>query len=253
VPYRAIETDQGELRIHPSRAMRPTATLLLHHGAGGGIESPDLVALARRLPRLGINVFRVEQPWRVAGSRVAAAPNRLDEAALVAANAIRVRTPIIWGGRSAGARVACRMARQMGAVGALALAFPLHPPGRPERSRLDELLGAGVPTLVVQGERDPFGTPAEFPADSRGMDHPPGRLTGRRWPQHAAGNAGAAGLVEVDNASKTETSPGASSEPEEADVPCSPPFGPPAPTFGAAGIRGTHRRGGGRGHYPCRR
>jgi uncharacterized protein len=162
--YRSIDTDQGELRLHPSRAVRPTATLLLHHGAGGGIESPDLVALARRLPRLGINVFRVEQPWRVAGNRVAAAPSRLDDAALVAANAIRVRTPIIWGGRSAGARVACRMAKRMGAVGVLALAFPLHPPGRPDRSRVDELLGAGVPTLVVQGERDPFGAPAEFPA-----------------------------------------------------------------------------------------
>jgi uncharacterized protein len=163
--YRAIETDQGELRLYPARASRPTATLVLHHGAGGGIESPDLVALSSRLPRLGISVFRVEQPWRVAGRRVAAPPARLDEAALAAANAIRVRTPVIWGGRSAGARVACRMARQLGAVGVLALAFPLHPPGRPERSRLDELLGTGVPTLVVQGERDPFGTPSEFPPD----------------------------------------------------------------------------------------
>jgi predicted alpha/beta-hydrolase family hydrolase len=163
--YRAIETDQGELRIYPARASRPTATLVLHHGAGGGIESPDLVALAARLPRLGISVFRVEQPWRVAGRRVAAPPARLDEAALAAANAIRVRTPVIWGGRSAGARVACRMARQLGAVGVLALAFPLHPPGRPEKSRLDELLGTGVPTLVVQGERDPFGAPTEFPPE----------------------------------------------------------------------------------------
>jgi predicted alpha/beta-hydrolase family hydrolase len=161
--YRAIPTERGELRIYPSRAMRPIATLVLHHGAGRGIDSPDLVALSRRLPKLGINVFRVEQPWQVVGKLVAAPPAQLDEAALAAANAIRVRTPIIWGGRSAGARVACRMALRMGAVGALALAFPLHPPGRPEKSRVAELLDSGVPTLVVQGERDPFGKPMEFP------------------------------------------------------------------------------------------
>jgi predicted alpha/beta-hydrolase family hydrolase len=161
--YRAIDTSQGELRLYAARAVRPVATLVLHHGAGRGIESPDLVALTKRLPKLGISVFRVEQPWHVAGKRVAAPPARLDEAALAAANAIRVRTPIIWGGRSAGARVACRMARKMGAIGALALAFPLHPPGHPEKSRVSELLESGVPTLVVQGERDPFGTPSEFP------------------------------------------------------------------------------------------
>ncbi len=163
VTYRAINTDLGELRIYPARAIRPVATLVLNHGAGAGIDTPDLEVLARRLPPLGINVFRVEQPWHVAGRRVAAGPRRLDEGALAAANAIRVRTPIVWGGRSAGARVACRMAKRLGAVGVIALSFPLHPPGRPDRSRVDELRGTGVPTLVVQGDRDPFGRPSQFP------------------------------------------------------------------------------------------
>jgi len=76
---------------------------------------------------------------------------------------MRMRSPLVIGGRSAGARSACRIARSVGAKGVLALSFPLHPPGRPERSRLEELLGSRVPTLVVQGERDPFGTPEEFP------------------------------------------------------------------------------------------
>jgi predicted alpha/beta-hydrolase family hydrolase len=79
-------------------------------------------------------------------------------------NSMRMRSPLIVGGRSAGARSACRIARTVGAKGVLALSFPLHPPGRPERSRLPELLGARVPVLVVQGEKDPFGTPEEFPS-----------------------------------------------------------------------------------------
>ncbi len=123
----------------------------------------DLVALAQALPRQGISVVRIEQPWRVAGKRVAARPDALDAATIACVNAIRVRTPIVLGGRSAGARVACRLARSLGAVGCLALAFPLHPPGRPERSRLSELEGVGLPTFVVQGERDSFGGPDAFP------------------------------------------------------------------------------------------
>jgi predicted alpha/beta-hydrolase family hydrolase len=138
-------------------------TVVLGHGASGGVESADLAALAQALPRQGISVVRIEQPWRVAGKRVAPRPEALDEATIAAVNAIRVRTPIVLGGRSAGARVACRLARSLGALGCLALAFPLHPPGRPDRSRLPELEAAGLPTFVVQGERDPFGGPEEFP------------------------------------------------------------------------------------------
>jgi predicted alpha/beta-hydrolase family hydrolase len=136
---------------------------VLGHGAGGGVESRDLAALAQALPRQGISVVRIEQPWRVAGKRVAARPAVLDEATIAAVNAIRVRTPIVLGGRSAGARVACRLGMRLGAVGVLALAFPLHPPGRPESSRLPELEGVGLPTFVVQGENDSFGAPDEFP------------------------------------------------------------------------------------------
>lgn len=121
------------------------------------------MALAQALPRQDISVVRVEQPWRVAGKKAAPRPQALDEATISCINAIRVRTPIVLGGRSAGARVACRLARSMGALGCLALAFPLHPPGRPEQSRLPELEGVGLPTFVVQGERDPFGGPEEFP------------------------------------------------------------------------------------------
>ncbi|MFG3494950.1 alpha/beta family hydrolase [Streptomyces sp. NPDC047928] len=139
--------------------------LALGHGAGGGVEARDLRALAAALPAGGVTVALVEQPWRVAGKKLAPAPKRLDEAWRDIWPALRAAgPPVVAGGRSAGARVACRTARELGARAVLALSFPLHPPGRPERSRADELLGTGVPTLVVQGGNDPFGTPAEFPA-----------------------------------------------------------------------------------------
>lgn len=160
---RVVETAHGDARLHVDRARRPVVTLVLGHGAGRGEDSPDLVALAEALPRQGISVFRIEQPWHVAGKKVAARPAVLDDATRSCLDAIRVRTPIVLGGRSAGARVACRSALSLGAVGCLALAFPLHPPGRPEASRVAELLGAGVPTFVVQGERDAFGSPEQFP------------------------------------------------------------------------------------------
>ena len=160
---RVIPTEAGDARLHADRASRPVAALALGHGAGKGIGSPDLVALATALPRHGISVFRIEQPWVLAGRRVAPRPAVLDIATVACLNGIRVRTPLVIGGRSAGARSACRVARSMGAVGCLALAFPLHPPGKAESSRLSELLGAGVPTLVVQGERDLLGAPHEFP------------------------------------------------------------------------------------------
>ncbi len=160
---RRVLTPQGEARLVTDRARRPSATLLLSHGAGAGIDTRDLEALARFLPRQGITVVRLEQPWRVAGRRIATAPATLDEALVAASDTLRVRTPLVVGGRSAGARSAARCARQLGARGCLALSFPLHPPGRPERSRLAELRDARVPTLVVQGERDPMGRPEEFP------------------------------------------------------------------------------------------
>ena len=211
-----VATPVGEARIttYPASG-RTRAIAVLSHGAGGGIEAPDLQALAAALPEVGVEVALVEQPWRVAGKRIAPAPKTLDLAWLdvlahVAEHSAGGRQgsgrsesapagahgpgavpgpggvpdpaavprpaanpsstpapspiPIIVGGRSAGARVACRTGLRTGAVGVLALAFPLHPPGKPEKSRIDELLSTGLPTLIVQGAVDPFGTPAEFPA-----------------------------------------------------------------------------------------
>ena len=161
----SVDTPFGEARLHRDRSRHPVATLLLGHGAGGGVDSADLAVLAAELPRQGISVVRVEQPWHVAGKKIASRPEVLDRCFVAASDRLRVRTPLVVGGRSAGARSAARTAREVGAAAYLALAFPLHPPGKPERSRRDELEGAGVPTLVVQGERDPFGTPEEFPDD----------------------------------------------------------------------------------------
>ena len=171
-----VPTPHGDARLWRDRSRHPVATLLLGHGAGGGVDAPDLVALAAALPRNGISVVRVEQPWRVAGRKIAPRPAVLDECFVAAADRLRVRTPLVVGGRSAGARSAARTARELGASGCLALAFPLHPPGRPGSSRLDELEAVEVPTLVVQGERDPFGGPDEFPPDREltvvpGADH----------------------------------------------------------------------------------
>ncbi|MFB6818848.1 alpha/beta family hydrolase [Streptomyces sp. NPDC056347] len=171
-----VDTDAGPARItwHPATG-DARAVLALGHGAGGGIEARDLTALAAALPAHGITVALVEQPWRVAGKRLAPAPKTLDTGwrglwpALAAAG-----PPVVAGGRSAGARVACRTAAELGARGVLALAFPLHPPGRPERSRADELLGTGVPALVVQGGRDPFGRPGEFPPGEYRITEVPG-------------------------------------------------------------------------------
>ncbi|GAA1128776.1 alpha/beta family hydrolase [Nocardioides aquiterrae] len=161
---RRIDTPHGEARLVTDRSRSPFATLLLSHGAGVGIDTPDLEALAKHLPRNGITVVRLEQPWRVAGRKVATAPPTLDDGLTAAANQLRTRTPLVVGGRSAGARSAARCARRLGASGCLALAFPLHPPGRPEKSRASELERAGVPTLVIQGERDTMGRPDEFPS-----------------------------------------------------------------------------------------
>lgn len=163
-----MSTPGGDARLHTRRARRPFARLLLQHGAGGGIEAVDLQALATGLPRNGVTVTLVEQPWRVAGKRLAGPPASLDAAIESVVGSLRGDLPLVLGGRSAGARSSARCAAGLGAAGCLALAFPLHPPGRPEKSRVAELEGAGVPTLVVQGERDPFGHPDEFPDE---LDH----------------------------------------------------------------------------------
>ncbi|MFH8608139.1 alpha/beta family hydrolase [Streptomyces sp. NPDC018029] len=160
-----VETDTGTARItwYPATE-KPRLLLALSHGAGGGIEARDLQAIAAELPAHGVTVALVEQPWRVAGKKLAPAPKTLDAGWRGIWPALEKKgLPVISGGRSAGARVACRTATELGAAAVLALSFPLHPPGRPEKSRADELLGAGVPTLVVQGGNDPFGKPAEFP------------------------------------------------------------------------------------------
>lgn len=164
-----IDTPYGEGLLVTRRARSPLATVLLSHGAGNGIDTPDLLALDQALPPQGITVVRFEQPWRVAGRRIATPPATLDAALTQAANWMRVRTPLVVGGRSAGARSAARTARTLGAAGCLAIAFPLHPPGKPESSRVEELRNVRVPTLVVQGEKDVFGRPDEFP-DVPGVD-----------------------------------------------------------------------------------
>jgi len=162
-----IGTDAGDARITWHRASRARLVLAVSHGAGGGIEARDLQALAATLPRHGVTVALVEQPWRVAGKKLAPAPKTLDVGWRgIWPALLNPGLPVISGGRSAGARVACRTAVELGARAVLALSFPLHPPGKPEKSRADELLGSGVPTLVVQGGNDPFGKPQEFPAGS---------------------------------------------------------------------------------------
>jgi uncharacterized protein len=164
-----IGTPHGPARAHTTDATgAPRGTLVLGHGAGGGVESADLLAVTDEASGAGWRVVRVEQPWRVAGKRIAAAPPRLDEGWAAVLDALRadgvLTGPLVLGGRSAGARVACRTAAEQKAAGVLALAFPLHPPGNPEKSRAGELTGVTVPLGVVQGETDAFGRPADVAA-----------------------------------------------------------------------------------------
>jgi hypothetical protein len=158
-----IDTPYGPARAEMHCAAEGSAAVLLGHGAGGGVGAPDLVAATRAATAAGVHVALVEQPYRVAGRRAPAPAHQLDTAWLLIAEDLGTRwfpgLPLVFGGRSSGARVACRTATDGGAVAVLCLAFPLHPPGKPERSRQAELDGVDVPTLVVQGERDPFGRP----------------------------------------------------------------------------------------------
>lgn len=137
----------------------PGALLVLGHGAGGDVDAPDLTAVHDAAVAAGLRVALVTQPYRVAGRRAPAPATHLDEAWTAVLRELRDDTlPLVVGGRSSGARVACRTAVPLGAAGVLALAFPLHPPGRPERSRAGEL-PADLPVLCVNGDRDPFGMP----------------------------------------------------------------------------------------------
>lgn len=151
---------------------------MLGHGAGGDVDAPDLVAVADAVLAAGLAVARVTQPYRVAGRRAPAPAGHLDEAwvdVVAVVGELVPAVPLLVGGRSSGARVACRTAHLVGAVGVVALAFPTHPPGRPERTREDEL-PADLPTLVLNGDRDPFGLPSAITAGTElrvipGADH----------------------------------------------------------------------------------
>jgi uncharacterized protein len=163
-----IETPHGLARAHLTAAPGSRGALILGHGAGGGIGARDLQTASAVAGEQGFSVALVEQPYRVAGRRSAAPARQLDAAWLAVAARLAERElaglPQIFGGRSSGARVACRTAGPGGAIAVLCLAFPLLPPRRassakPPQSRLDELVGVTVPTLVVQGSRDRFGMP----------------------------------------------------------------------------------------------
>jgi uncharacterized protein len=159
-----FDTPHGPARAHLHPVDSPAGLLVLGHGAGGGVASPDLVGAMDAAREAGLSVTLVEQPYRVAGRRSPAPAAQLDAAWIsVISQLPRDGLPLLVGGRSAGARVACRTAAEVGAAAVLCLAFPLHPPGKPEKSRLDELDAVEVPTLVVQGERDPFGLPPPGP------------------------------------------------------------------------------------------
>lgn len=155
-----VSTPRGTARVHLDDA--GPDLLVLGHGAGGGPDARDLLAARDGALAAGWSVARVEQPWRVAGRRVAEAPAHLDTAWSAVMAALRPAGRVVVGGRSSGARVACRTAGPLGAVAVLALAFPLVPPGR-STSRLDELRLPAAPRLVVQGSRDAFGVPDPEP------------------------------------------------------------------------------------------
>jgi uncharacterized protein len=158
-----VDTPHGPARVHLRPAADARAALVLGHGAGGGVTAPDLVAATEAALAEGVSVALFEQPYRVAGRRSPAPAHQLDAAFAAVVEHLAFELPLVAGGRSLGARVACRTAAETGAVAVLCLAFPLHPPGRPEKSRLEELDAVTVPVLVVQGERDPFGMPPAGP------------------------------------------------------------------------------------------
>jgi uncharacterized protein len=162
--------------------------MVLTHGAGGGADSADLLAARDAAVGLGGAVARVLQPYRVRGARAPGSAVRQDAAWLEIITRLRTEyggVPLVQGGRSNGARVACRTATAAGAQGVVALAFPLHPPGKPEQSRLAELRGAGTSVLVINGSRDPFGVPGsgdgakvvELPGETHALSGGAARIT----------------------------------------------------------------------------
>jgi len=185
-----IDTPSGPARAHLREVDDAKAALVLGHGAGGGVEAPDLTAAAEAANSAGFSVALVEQPYRVAGRRSPAPPKRLDEAWIAVVDHLRgdelAGLPLIVGGRSLGARVACRTLEETSGDAVLCLAFPLAPPRRdeqPPQSRLPELESVSVPVLVVQGESDRFGMPPEGPkrkvvkvAGDHGLKADPGAI-----------------------------------------------------------------------------
>jgi uncharacterized protein len=159
-----VDTPHGPARAHLHEVDAPRGALVLGHGAGGGVAARDLVKATDVARADGFSVALVEQPYKVAGRKSAAPAAQLDAAWRAVIPALPFDgLPLITGGRSSGARVACRTAADTGAAGVLCLAFPLHPPGRPEKTRLDELEAVTVPVLIVQGVSDPFGMPPDGP------------------------------------------------------------------------------------------
>jgi predicted alpha/beta-hydrolase family hydrolase len=187
LPGMEIDTGSGPARAELDEPASPSFLMVLTHGAGGGVDSPDLLAAAQAAVGLGGAVARVLQPYRVRGARAPGSAERQDAAWLEIIEGLRARfpgIPLVQGGRSNGARVACRTASAAGATAVVALAFPLHPPGRPERSRAAELRQAGTPVLVVNGDRDPFGIPdgadaslvAVLPGETHALSRHPGNV-----------------------------------------------------------------------------
>jgi predicted alpha/beta-hydrolase family hydrolase len=159
-----VATPHGLARVHLHTVEDPRGWLVLGHGAGGGVAARDLVAATKAAHAAQFSVALVEQPYRVAGRKSPAPPAQLDTAWTSVVEQLDLSgLPLVTGGRSAGARVACRTAAATGSAGVLCLAFPVHPPGKPEKTRLDELDAVEVPVLVIQGVSDPFGMPPPGP------------------------------------------------------------------------------------------
>ena len=159
-----VATSAGSGRLHISAPDAVTSVLLVGGGASGQIDAAELIGLAEALPTDGVAVVRYELPWRVAGKKMGPRPPASDGFWLAGLDAVRATwpgVPVFSGGRSAGARIACRT-WDASLAGVVALSYPLHPPGKPEKTRLDELVGVGVPVLLVSGAKDPFGSPAEL-------------------------------------------------------------------------------------------
>jgi predicted alpha/beta-hydrolase family hydrolase len=192
-----VLTSYGPARAEIDDAGR-AFLLVLTHGAGGGVDAPDLLAVRDAAVQLGGLVARVMQPYRVRGASAPGSAGRQDAAWLEIITQLRELSgaiPLVQGGRSNGARVACRTAPDAGARAVVALAFPLHPPGRPDRSRVAELRAAGTDVLVVNGERDPFGVPD--PADATRVVVLAGETHGLSRHPAAVGQAAGSWLREI--------------------------------------------------------